>query len=230
MKLQKVILSWDNTFRVIPSKFPPVDFFEELVDASLMEELWYVESLTNDRLRETTGDISLVPPEDRVSGKGSSVIMAAFTHISIHRPSRFSNGTYGIYYAAKDIETALKEKSYHTERFLSYTKEQPQHLTMRVYRSKKIEKPIVDVRSDHFKDLYHDQDYSESQMFGKSMKKQNEWGIVYRSMRHRSGECLAILRPNAVPLPVVQTKHFNLVWNGKKITSAYELSNEILTL
>jgi hypothetical protein len=33
---------------------------------------YQIEAMTNDRLREEVGDISLVPPEDRVSGPGSS--------------------------------------------------------------------------------------------------------------------------------------------------------------
>src|SRR5579864_9494439 len=84
-------------FRIIPSVYPPITFFEDLVDPSEMEILWEIESLTNERLRQEAGDIFLVPHEDRISGPGSSIIMAAFTHLS--KPTRFSDGSFGVYYA-----------------------------------------------------------------------------------------------------------------------------------
>lgn len=225
----EINLPWEHTFRVIPSKFPPVNFFEDLVDPSLMEELFHVESLTNDRLRDEIGDISFVPPEDRVSGRGSTVVMAAFTHISIHRTSRFSDGTFGVYYAAKTLETAIREKVHHTERFLSSTNQEAASVTMRVYQSSKILRPLIDVRDASFSDLHHPNSYVFSQAFGKEIKQSQAWGIVYNSVRHEGGECVAILRPSAVPLPVNQTQHYNLEWNGKKITAAIEIGGTVFT-
>lgn len=227
---ETVKINWEHTFRAIPSKFPPINFFEDLVDPTLMEELFYVESLTNDRLRDEIGDIFLVPSIDRISGVGSSIVMAAFTHISKDRPSRFSDGTFGIYYAAKTIETALKEKAFHSARFLAYTHEAPGAITLRVYQSKKIVKPLKDIRNAHFQNLHDSDNYSSSQHFGLAMKQAQEWGIVYRSVRHFGGDCVAILRPTAISLPVNQTKHFNLEWDGHKITQAYEVGGNVLAI
>lgn len=226
----KLILDWSHTFRVIPSKFPPINFFENLVDPSLMDELFYVESLTNDRLREEVGDISLVPPEDRVSGNGSSVVMAAFTHISKDCPSRFSDGSFGVYYAAKKVETALKEKAYHSEKFFSYTNEVAGLITVRVYQSKKIRHMLNDVRGSSYTHLHHGDNYSASQGLGFELKNAKEYGIIYNSVRDPGGECIAILRPCAIPLPVNQTQHFNYIWNGKRITQAYEVGGEVFDL
>lgn len=50
----------------------------------------------------------LVPPEDRVSGPGTTVIMAAFTHLN-PAGSRFSDGTYGVFHSANNIDTAIGE-------------------------------------------------------------------------------------------------------------------------
>ena len=49
-----------------------------------MEELFYIEGLINDRLRDEAGDITLVDAGDRISGPGSSPVMAAFTHIGVY--------------------------------------------------------------------------------------------------------------------------------------------------
>src|SRR3990167_607065 len=83
-------LNGKKQFRIIHSVYPPINFFEDLVDASEMDALFEIESLTNDRLRQEVGDIFQVAPEDRVTGPGSSVVMAAFTHIG--KPTRFSDG------------------------------------------------------------------------------------------------------------------------------------------
>ena len=50
-----------------------------------------------------------MPPARRVTGPGATIVMAPFTHTSPERPSRFSAGSYGLYYAAMRFETALRE-------------------------------------------------------------------------------------------------------------------------
>src|SRR5881396_3668865 len=92
-------------YRIIPSQFPPLNIFERVVDPKQLDAAWYLESLTNDRLRDQAGELNLVPAEDRVAGRGSSIVMAAFTHIG--RESRFSDGSFGVYYAAKTLKTAV---------------------------------------------------------------------------------------------------------------------------
>lgn len=197
-----------------------------------MDAVFYLESLTNDRLRNEVGNLSLVSQEDRIAGQGASIVMASFTHCSVHRPSRFSNGEYGVYYAAKALETAVKETVYHRERFLNFTKEPSCKITMRVYKSKNIIKPLVDIRGSDYQSLRNpDPDnYAESQVVGRQLKLSNSWGIVYGSVRNKGGECVAILRPPAVPLPLIQTKHLEYVWNGNKITNVFEVGPELCVI
>lgn len=211
-------LDWAHQYRIVPSIFPPVDFFEGLVDPDLMEEAYAVECLTNDRLRDQAGDITLVVPEDRVSGSGSTPIMAAFTHIG--QESRFSDGSYGIYYAARDMKTAIAETAYHRARFLRATNEEPGDIDMRVYVGQ-VTKPMHDIRSGDYDDLHRANDWKPGQAFGAQMKAINSWGLVYRSVRDKGGECIAVLRPPAVTLPL-QGAHLAYVWNGKDIVDVIE--------
>ncbi len=220
-------LNWQAHYRIIPSKFPPIDFYENLVTPELMEEVFYIESLTNDRLRDEVGDISLVAKEDRISGEGASWIMASFTHPAVDG-SRFSQGDFGIYYAAKEIHTAIQETIYHTQKFLSYTNEPSGIHTRRVLKGKKIVKPLVDIRDKQYEDLHHPNNYIPARAFGQTVKKQKGWGIVYNSVRHKGGECIAIFRPSAIALPIVQTKHLQYIWDGKKITHVVELKEVIM--
>ena len=81
--------------------------WEEVADPADLDAVFAVEELTNQRIRTQVGELSLVPEADRISGPGTSPIMAAFTHPNT-AGSRFSPGTYGVYYAAGDEQTAVR--------------------------------------------------------------------------------------------------------------------------
>jgi hypothetical protein len=213
-------LRWQKLYRIIPSKFPPINFFERIVEPDQMEAAWYLESLTNDRLRDECGDIALVPKSERVSGPGASVVMAAFTHVG--NPSRFSDGTFGVYYAARTLETAVRETVFHRARFLAATKEAAGEIDMRAYIGKPKE-ALKDLRPPRFKPLHDPEDYSKSQAFGKAQRDQGANGFVYRSVRHATGECIAVFNPKAVSIPVAGPA-LAYVWDGERITRVYEKS------
>lgn len=215
-----VALDWENQYRIISSEFPPINFFEQLVEPELMDELYYIESLTNERLRDEAGDISLVTAEDRISGPGSTPVMAAFTHASSHCPSRFSDGTYGVYYAAKTLETAIAETRYHRARFLSCTAQEPGEIDMRVYIGEVV-KPMHDVRGEGYEHLHDPDNWTPSQNFGKSLHDSKSWGLVYHSIRDRGGQCIAALRAPSVTIPR-QGPHLSYVWDGMHIINVYE--------
>lgn len=200
------------SYRLVPSHYPPIALFENLLDPAELDAAYALEALTNDRLRDQAGDIALVPPEDRLVGPGTSPIMAAFTHTGL--PSRFTDGRFGVYYAGLSRQTALKEAIYSRTRFLSATDEPAQEVTLRCYRCR-VAAPLVDVRGrDH---LHHPDDYAPSQAFGAAQKRDDEYGILYRSVRHPGGECVALLRPTALAPPAEQGGHYRLFWNGHSV-------------
>lgn len=206
-------------FRLIPSHYPPIQLFENLLDPDELEAAYYLESLTNDRLRDEAGDIALVAPEDRVTGPGTSAIMAAFTHTGI--ASRFSSGNYGVYYAGLTLDTALAESRHSRERFLSDTDEEALVLTMRCYECR-VNAELVDLRGD---EACHQEEWGNAQAQGQLIKNQDELGILYRSIRHNGGENIAILRPPALIPPANQTKHYHYHWNGQEITHVSEINS-----
>lgn len=212
-------LNGQKQFRIIPSVYPPINFFEDLVDPSEMETLWQIEALTNERLRQEAGDIFLVLTEDQISGPGSSVVMAAFTHLS--KPTRFSDGSYGIYYAGFSKETAIIETVYHRENFLGATDEDPSEITMRLYEGV-ILKPLHDIRKKEFNSLHDPHHYSESQPFARTLRDQDSWGLIYNSVRHPGGTCIAALRPPAISIPK-QISHLKYIWNGERITEVLDM-------
>ncbi|NCA73104.1 MAG: RES domain-containing protein, partial [Sphingobacteriia bacterium] len=206
-----------HQYRIVSSEFPPINLFETLVEPDLMEELFYLEGLTNERLRDEAGDIALVDREDRVCGPGSTPVMAAFTHIGV--VSRFSDGRFGVYYAAKTLHTAIEETKYHRARFLAYTREDAGEIGMRVYVGA-VAKPLHDIRGANYDHLHDPDDWRPSQAFGVAMRAVRSWGIVYRSVRDPGGECIAALRPPAVTIPR-QGPHLSYVWDGTGIVRVY---------
>src|SRR3954469_18752967 len=105
---------WTPCFRIIPSRFPPISLFDRVARPEDLDAVYAIEALTNDRVRQEVGDLALVPPDERISGPGSTPIMAAFTHLN-PEGSRFSDGTFGVWYCAHELETALAEVRYHQE-------------------------------------------------------------------------------------------------------------------
>jgi hypothetical protein len=194
-----------QSHRTIQSRFPAINLFESIVDVDELEAAFYIESLTNDRLREEVGDLALVAKQDRICGPGTTSIMAAFTHIG--RASRFTNGDYGVYYAASSTETAIAETQYHQAKFLSATNEADTKLSMREYCGH-VHLPMLDVRDKvTFSALYHLTDYARAQAFAVQQRKSDASGLLYNSVRRANSECIAAFKPIALSA-VLKAKHF----------------------
>lgn len=215
-------------YRIIPTRFPPINFFERFTPPELMEEAFEIESLTNDRLRDQVGDLGKVAPSERLSGPGASIVMAAFTHTGY--PSRFTNGDYGVYYAARSLETAIRETVFHRERFLGYTDEAACEIDVRVYKGT-VQKPLTDITSNDYSHLLNPDpnQYSVSQQFAAELRAQNFHGLLYPSVRHSGGECIALFRPTATSLPV-QSKWLVYSWNGRRIDKVFEKKEVVIEL
>ena len=212
--------TWRPGHRLIPSRFPPVGLFDRVADPKDLEALYALESMTNDRVREETGDLHLLAPAERIAGPGTTPIMAAFTHLN-PEGSRFSDGSYGVYYCAQRLDTALAEVRFHQERFLRRTNEGPIRLQLRLYLSD-LDARLVDVRK-HAE--FHDPaDYSPGQHLGRTLRAEQKDGVLYRSVRHAGGLCAAVFRP-AVLSPCQQSAHYAFHFDGSTIVAIDEVSS-----
>lgn len=202
-----------RAYRVINSRHPPVDLFERIAEPEDWDDLLTLEQLTNPRMRQEVGEVSRVPVEDRVSGPGASWVMAPFCHLS---PSRFSSGSYGVYYAAKSLITSVRETAFHFARFLTATNEpRGTVLEMRVLFSEGLDARLVDLRRGH--NAEHDpDDYAPAQVLAQGVRQQGALGIVYRSVRDPGGLCLAVFKPKAIPLPR-QGAHLHYHFDGQTV-------------
>jgi RES domain len=214
---------WQPCFRVISSRFPPIHLFERVASEEDWEALYWLESLTNPRLRDEVGEIELVPREDRVFGPGASVIMAPFTHLN-PEGSRFADNTFGVFYAAASLDTSIAETRYHRELFLRATRQGRLELDMRTYLVD-VAASFHDIRGkrDQMSDIYDPDSYAASQKLARALRQSGSNGIVYDSVRHASGQCLAVYRPRLIQ-NCRQGTHLRYVWDGERIGQVYALS------
>ncbi len=221
MTLPVARIEWKPCWRIIPSRFPPIQPFERVTDPDDLEAIIELEALTNPRLRDEAGDIDLVPLEDRISGPGTTVIMAAFTHLNPNS-SRFSDGTYGVFYAAKDLDTAIAETKHDREQFLSATAQAHMELDMRVCLVD-LDGDMHDLRGQNTAQplVYHNDNCAAGRQLARILRAVGSNGIAYDSVRRTGGECVAVFRPPLLS-NARQERHLCYVWNGLEVETVYE--------
>ena len=67
-------VQWREACRIVPTRHPTVYLYDRVADAADFDALYALEALTNDLVRDETGVVQLVAPEDRVFGAGSRPI------------------------------------------------------------------------------------------------------------------------------------------------------------
>ncbi len=221
--MAKRLVDWPQAWRVISTRYPPINLFERLSpDPAVWEALIALEQLTNPRLRDEIGEIALVPPEDRITGPGASYVMASFTHLN-PKGSRFSDGTFGVYYAASALKTAIAETIFHFEWFARDSNDPTRAEEMRV---------LVGTIAADFEDVSALPDaqrlpilagdiYTESQAYARRIRADGADGVVYPSVRAPGGECIGAFRPRVVGLPH-QERHLKYRWNGSRVDRYFD--------
>ncbi|WP_086608669.1 RES family NAD+ phosphorylase [Erythrobacter donghaensis] len=225
MTFPLVQLQWERTHRLILSQYPPISLFEDIADPRDWELLAEAEAVTNPRIYEEIGNLALVPVERRVGGPGASCVMASFTHVTTDRPSRFSDGTYGAYYAAESVETAIHEHAFHMARHYARTPEEPGWISQVRELVGAIDRQLTDIRTGDNFALLNPDSYVEPQSFARAERESGRNGIVYPSVRRAGGECFAAFWPDVVKIPV-QGDHYAYHWNGETIDYVKRQSGE----
>jgi RES domain len=212
---------WRPSYRLIPSRYPTVGLYDRVADPVDLDVVFAIEALTNPRLRDELGQVQLVPPDERVSGAGSTMVMAAFTHLNAEG-SRFSDGRYGVYYAADDLETAVAEVSHHRAIFLARTDEPALDVDLRLVTAT-VEAELHDLRDlgKRGAALLDPNDYAAPQALGRQLRDGGSWGVVWPSVRHAGGRCVGVFRPRAIR-QARSAMHIALHWDGQRITHWFE--------
>lgn len=221
-------IDWPRAVRIIRTIHPPIDLFEDIADPADWEALASAEAKFNPRLRASLGDLAKVPPARRVSGPGASYVMAPFVHCSPLRPGRFSDGSYGVYYAADGTETALAETIHHHARFMAATSEAPGWTAQFRELVGRVAAVLDDVSG--MPEVLDPDDYAASQRFGADRRAAGSDGLVWPSVRYAGGWCLGAFWPDVVGIPV-QGAQFAYHWDGRRVDYVNKLdTGEVLAV
>jgi len=220
-------VSWRPSYRLIPSRYPTVGLYDAIADPADLEVVFAIEALANPRIRDELGEITLVAKDERITGPGATPVMAAFTHLN-KDGSRFSEGAYGVYYAAHSLDTAIAEVSHHRAVFLRSTDEAAIDIDLRLITAN-VEADLHDLAEpgeaanapNRFAAALDPDDYGPSQALGRELRAVESWGIRYPSVRHAGGECVGIFRPRALR-HAKPAGHYALCWDGTRFTHWYE--------
>jgi hypothetical protein len=203
--------------RILRSAFPPIDLFEDIADPADWPLLISAEQKTNPRIMVTIGNLDLVPVDRRVGGNGASYLMAPFTHVSMDRPSRFTDGSYGVLYLANAFETALFETIHHHARFMARTAEAAGWTSQFREIALSVSADLHDLRGTEPANPALDPDsYVASQRLAADLKAGGADGMVYPSIRHPGGECVGLCYPDCASEPV-QGRHLDYHWDGTRV-------------
>lgn len=208
---------WPAAVRIINSRFPPISLFEDVADPADWPLLMSAEQKTNPRLMETIGRLDLVPAHRRVGGPGASVLMAPFTHASPDRPSRFSDGRYGVLYCGDRFEVALFETMHHHARFMAATRERPGWASQFREYLLTVRATLSDVRGiPEAAAIADPASYTLAQAVGSALRDRGADGVVYPSARYPGGDCAALFHPDVASAPI-QGRHLDYHWNGERV-------------
>jgi hypothetical protein len=205
-----------DTCRLIPSRFADVEdsVLAPLADSEgVLRDLFELDNATNERLRGEYGGLPGIGVDELVFGVPNfRIINAAYTY---PRPegSRFNDGERGAWYCAFEAETSLAEITFH--KTVEYTE------IGRFDDSVTYQELLADFTStfhdirgiDAFADCLDATSYIESQKLASELLDAGSMGIIYPSVRHDGGTCLACFRPALVG-NVRKGQAYRLTWSG----------------
>ena len=119
--------------------------------------------------------------------------------------SRFSDGSFGIWYGCGTIETSVRETAYHWfNGFLTDAGFENETVSIeRTLYEVACDAALVDLRpmAKKYPGLIHKKDYGYAQAVGLRLHREGHPGLVTRSVRHAGGENYAILNPAVLSNP-----------------------------
>ena len=203
-----------------PVALPDVSLYDAIADPADLEVVFAIEALTNARIRDELGDLQLSRRRSACPARQHAV-MAAFTHLI--RRSRFSDGSYGVYYAAQSLETAIAEVSHHRAAFLARPRSRRSTSTCGDRRAGRC-RPLICASSVRPAPGCSIRASTQPQALGRRLRVGGSSGVLYPSVRHAGGCCVGIFRPRALGRARVGA-HVALHWDGQRITHWYEKRN-----
>jgi hypothetical protein len=205
-----------DTHRLIPSRHLPHDdsvLVEIADDDEHLAAIFELDAATNDRLLAEHQMLPGIGIEELVFGvPHASVINASFCHA---HPvgARFSGPDRGAWYAAFDIATSQAEVGFHKSVQLAEIGRFEETVTYDDYLAD-FSASFHDIRrARSFRACLDPDSYVESQALADDLLHGGSLGVVYPSVRHAGGTCVACFRP-ALVANVRRAKTYRFTWEG----------------
>jgi RES domain-containing protein len=160
-----------------------------------------LESVTSDRQQAQQKGVPGIAPEAMATGYGYSFVNAAFAY---RRPggNRFNPSEWGVWYSAFHHDTALREVTYHLTRAIAAAGADFDNETRYIELLADVDADFVDLRGiDPASDCLNAElaiGYPAGQKLAAETRAEGHNGIVYPSVRHRGGTCLAMFWPGLI--------------------------------
>jgi hypothetical protein len=190
----------DDTHRLIPSKNIEESVLNRLAsDPDELGALFELEAATNERLQGEAGLLPGITVRELVFGLSySHIVNAAFTHVH-PLGSRFNGPDRGAWYAAFSLETSGMEVAFHKSQELQEINWEEKETFIYVDFLADFRGEFHDIREDRrFKNCLDPDSYAASQELASELLDAGAAGIVYPSVRHKEGTCIACFRPALV--------------------------------
>ena len=190
----------DDTHRLIPSAFDEETVLNRLTtDSDELAALFELEGATNERLLGEAGLLPGITVRELVFGLSySHIVNAAFTHA---KPlgSRFNGPERGAWYAGFSLETAGIEVAFHKSEELREINWQEKEAFVYGDFLVDFRGQFHDIRGDsRFAKCLDPDSYATSQKLAGELLDKGSPGVVYPSVRHSGGTCIACFRPALV--------------------------------
>jgi len=190
----------DDTHRLIPSACDEETVLKRLTtDSDELAALFELEGATNERLQGEAGLLPGITVRELVFGLSySHIVNAAFTHAKPFG-SRFNGPERGAWYAGFSLETAGIEVVFHKSEELREINWQEKETFLYADFLADFRGQFHDIRGDsRFANCLNPDSYAASQKLAGELLDKGSAGIVYPSVRHKEGTCIACFRPALV--------------------------------
>jgi hypothetical protein len=190
----------DDTHRLIPAAYDKETVLNRLTtDSDELTALFELEGATNERLLGEAGLLPGITVRELVFGLSySHIVNAAFTH---GKPlgSRFNGPERGAWYAGFSLETAGIEVAFHKAEELREINWQEKEAFLYSDFLADFRGEFHDIRGNpRFVKCLDPNSYTASQRLAHELSDTGSAGVVYPSVRHTGGTCIACFRPALV--------------------------------
>jgi RES domain len=190
----------DDTHRLIPSAYQEETVLQRLTtDSDELAALFELEGATNERLLGEAGLLPGITVRELVFGLSySHIVNAAFTHAH-PQGSRFNGPERGAWYAGFSLKTSGIEVAFHKSEELREIHWQEKETFLYVDFLADFRGEFHDICGDaRFSECLAPNSYRASERLGRELLDNGSAGIVYPSVRHNEGICIACFRPALV--------------------------------